>query len=78
MRSTINLVMLVQIKDSVDLAAEETSAVASVLKIYSVLSFGGGGGRRRDPNAPRQGADLQYQVTLDFEEAIFGKAGIKY
>lgn len=49
-RSTINLVMLVQIKDSVDLAAEETSAVASVLKIYLVLFFGGGGGRRRDPN----------------------------
>ena len=35
----INLVMLVQIKDSVDLAAEETSAVASVLKIYLVLSL---------------------------------------
>ncbi|MBM7569614.1 molecular chaperone DnaJ [Aquibacillus albus] len=32
-----------------------------------------GGGRRRDPNAPRQGADLQYTMTLDFEEAIFGK-----
>lgn len=35
--------------------------------------FFGGGGRSRDPNAPRQGADLQYQVTLKFEEAIFGK-----
>ncbi|MEN1969351.1 molecular chaperone DnaJ [Lentibacillus sp. N15] len=35
--------------------------------------FFGGGGRRRDPNAPQQGADLQYTVTLDFEEAIFGK-----
>ncbi|MHA6250930.1 molecular chaperone DnaJ [Oceanobacillus sp. CAU 1775] len=32
-----------------------------------------GGGRSQDPNAPRQGADLQYRVTLDFEEAIFGK-----
>ncbi|MFD2759467.1 molecular chaperone DnaJ [Lentibacillus juripiscarius] len=32
-----------------------------------------GGGRRRDPNAPQQGADLQYTMTLDFEEAIFGK-----
>lgn len=32
-----------------------------------------GGGRRRDPNAPQQGADLQYAMTLDFEEAIFGK-----
>ncbi len=33
--------------------------------------FGGGG--RRDPNAPRQGADLQYTMTLTFEEAVFGK-----
>ncbi|MEN2765938.1 molecular chaperone DnaJ [Ornithinibacillus xuwenensis] len=35
--------------------------------------FFGGGGRRRDPNAPQQGADLQYTLILDFEEAIFGK-----
>ncbi|WP_102026976.1 molecular chaperone DnaJ [Salirhabdus sp. Marseille-P4669] len=35
--------------------------------------FFGGGGRRRDPNAPRQGADLQYTMELDFEEAVFGK-----
>lgn len=35
--------------------------------------FFGGGGRRRDPNAPRQGADLQYTMTLDFKEAAFGK-----
>lgn len=35
--------------------------------------FGGGGSRRRDPNAPRQGADLQYTMTLKFEEAVFGK-----
>src|SRR5690625_4284284 len=32
-----------------------------------------GGGARRDPNAPQQGADLQYTMTLTFEEAIFGK-----
>ncbi|MED4530774.1 molecular chaperone DnaJ [Metabacillus fastidiosus] len=32
-----------------------------------------GGARRRDPNAPRQGADLQYTMTLSFEEAVFGK-----
>ncbi|MGG4491801.1 molecular chaperone DnaJ [Metabacillus idriensis] len=32
-----------------------------------------GGGRRRDPNAPRQGADLQYTMTLSFEDAVFGK-----
>ncbi|MBM7649985.1 molecular chaperone DnaJ [Bacillus ectoiniformans] len=36
-------------------------------------SFFGGGGRRRDPNAPRQGADLQYTMTIKFEEAVFGK-----
>src|SRR5699024_2166136 len=37
--------------------------------------FFGGGGRtaRRDPNAPRQGKDLQYVMDLSFEEAIFGK-----
>ncbi|MBS4194737.1 molecular chaperone DnaJ [Lederbergia citri] len=36
--------------------------------------FGGGG--RRDPNAPRQGSDLQYTMTLTFEEAVFGKETI--
>lgn len=35
--------------------------------------FGGGSTRRRNPNAPRQGADLQYTMTLTFEEAVFGK-----
>ncbi|SHN11100.1 molecular chaperone DnaJ [Gracilibacillus kekensis] len=35
------------------------------------MFFGGGG--RRDPNAPRQGNDLQYAMTLEFEDAIFGK-----
>jgi len=32
-----------------------------------------GGARRRDPNAPRAGADLQYTMILKFEEAAFGK-----
>ncbi|WP_420977104.1 molecular chaperone DnaJ [Bacillus vallismortis] len=36
-------------------------------------SIFGGGTRRRDPNAPRQGADLQYTMTLSFEDAAFGK-----
>nr|WP_251006033.1 molecular chaperone DnaJ [Carnobacterium sp. ISL-102] len=36
-------------------------------------SFFGGGGRSQNPNAPRQGDDLQYTVNLEFEEAIFGK-----
>lgn len=32
-----------------------------------------------DPSAPRQGRDLQYQMTLEFEDAIFGKTTrIKY
>lgn len=35
-------------------------------------SFFGGGGGMRNPNAPRQGDDLQYRVNLTFEEAIFG------
>ncbi|WP_018923708.1 molecular chaperone DnaJ [Salsuginibacillus kocurii] len=36
------------------------------------MFFGGGGGGRRDPNAPRQGADLQYTMTVEFKEAVFG------
>jgi len=41
-------------------------------------SFFGGGGTR-NPNAPRQGDDLQYRVNLRFEEAIFGaEKEIKY
>ena len=39
----------------------------------------GGGRARRDPSAPRQGRDLQYNMTLDFMDAIFGKeTTIKY
>ena len=29
-----------------------------------------GGGATRNPNAPRQGDDLQYRVNLSFEEAV--------
>lgn len=36
-------------------------------------SFFGGGGRRQDPNAPRKGDDLQFRMTVDFMEAVFGK-----
>jgi molecular chaperone DnaJ len=36
-------------------------------------TFFGGNGRRRDPNAPRKGDDLQYSMTIDFMEAVFGK-----
>lgn len=31
-----------------------------------------GGGRQRDPNAPRKGDDLQYNMTITFDEAVFG------
>ncbi|MDQ0339614.1 molecular chaperone DnaJ [Caldalkalibacillus uzonensis] len=31
-----------------------------------------GGGSRRNPNAPRRGADLEYTLTIDFTEAVFG------
>lgn len=37
------------------------------------MFFGGGGGGRRDPNAPQRGNDLQYTMTIEFKEAIFGK-----
>ncbi|MFD1431799.1 molecular chaperone DnaJ [Lacticaseibacillus yichunensis] len=35
--------------------------------------FFGGGTTQQRPNAPRQGADLQYRMDLTFEEAVFGK-----
>ena len=39
-----------------------------------MFGFGGLGGRTRTARrtAPRRGADLQYQVTISFKEAIFG------
>jgi molecular chaperone DnaJ len=38
-----------------------------------MFGFGGFGGQRRSRrSAPRRGADLQYQVNLEFEEAVFG------
>ena len=37
-----------------------------------IFSSSFGGGATRNPNAPRQGDDLQYRVNLSFEEAIFG------
>ncbi len=34
--------------------------------------FGGGGGQRVNPNAPRRGSDVGASVILSFEEAAFG------
>lgn len=36
-------------------------------------TFFGGGSRRRDPNAPRKGDDLQYRMNISFEDAVYGK-----
>lgn len=35
--------------------------------------FFGGGGARRNPNAPQRGNDLQYTMQIEFKEAVFGK-----
>lgn len=32
-----------------------------------------GGGPRRNPNAPQRGQDLQYTMTIEFKDAVFGK-----
>lgn len=34
--------------------------------------FGGGGGRRSDPSAPQKGANLRYDMEIEFEEAAGG------
>lgn len=35
-------------------------------------SFFGGGGRRRNPNAPRQGEDLLHRMHISFKDSVFG------
>ena len=44
----------------------------SVKAEVSVGGFGGGSSRGRSQNAPQRGSDLQYNLTLTFEEAAFG------
>ncbi len=34
--------------------------------------FGGGGGRRRSSTGPQRGADLRFDLEIEFEEAAFG------
>src|SRR5699024_10320967 len=47
--------------------AQDFSGFGDIFDMF----FGGGG--RRNPNAPQQGADLQYTLSIEFEEAVFGK-----
>ncbi len=36
--------------------------------------FGGNGGRTQNPNAPQEGADLRFDLEIDFEEAVLGSS----
>ena len=49
------------------------ASVAAVLKISLALSSVAAD---KDPNAPQKGDDLQYTMTLTFEEAVFGTTKI--
>jgi molecular chaperone DnaJ len=49
----------------------ESSGMGGFGDIFDM--FFGGGGSRRNPNAPRKGADLQFSLQVDFLEAVFGK-----
>lgn len=40
--------------------------------LFNSFGFGGMGGGRRSRNAPRRGRDLQKEVKLEFDEAVFG------
>lgn len=37
-------------------------------------NFFGGGGRSHNPNAPQEGADLRFDLDIDFEEAVLGSS----
>ena len=39
---------------------------------FSFEDLFGGGRSRRDPNAPQRGDDLQYNLEIDFEDAMYG------
>ncbi len=40
--------------------------------IFSSFFGGDGGGRRRSRSGPQSGADLRFDLEIDFEEAVFG------
>ncbi len=41
--------------------------------IFEMMFGGGFGGRQRRPRGPERGADLSYELDIDFEDAVFGK-----
>jgi len=40
--------------------------------IFDMFFNGGGGGSSRTKNGPRKGADLKYEIEIEFKEAAFG------
>ncbi|NCF65263.1 MAG: molecular chaperone DnaJ [Chloroflexi bacterium] len=48
------------------------SDFGSVADIFEEFFGGAFGGRRRERRGPRRGADLRYDLTISFEEAVFG------
>ena len=73
-KSVPNMTSLAMLILTRALAGETSAAASEDLKISLIPSLAAAeADRRRDPNAPRQGADLQYTMTLKFEEAVFGK-----
>ncbi len=74
-QAMINLDMTVRkvLADKDSMALTLVVLVASVAGGFEdIFSSFFGGGRQRDPNAPQKGDDLQYTMTLTFEEAVFG------
>ncbi|RNB82305.1 molecular chaperone DnaJ [Brevibacillus fluminis] len=51
----------------------DSSGMGGFGDIFDMFFGGGGGGRRSNPNAPRKGSDLQYSMSIEFTEAVFGK-----
>lgn len=41
--------------------------------IFEMMFGGGFGGRQRRPRGPERGADLSYELEIDFIDAVFGK-----
>ena len=60
----------VDLADSVEVSLD-SQVVLMTLGIFFQVFFGGGGSRR-NPNAPRQGEDLLHRIRISFEDAVFG------